>query len=321
MEEKEINKVEEVKKEEPQQYEYKADALKQIEENRQKFYKGYRLSSLFKWPVFILGIGLLAFACFGIPNMGITDERLRITLLVSICVVSALGMFAYTFISKAVLSKKAKKYFGKFYDQVTKYVFDSKDIKSVSCDASEKIDRIEFDENLLYKDIDMVGSRAMTYVTYKDQKVKVCDLAAQVRVDRRPRPVFVGKYMVANSNYEVNDPIFVYIKGDEKRSLPPTNMEGTNLVYDDNKMAVYSNNSQWGKYIVSKIKTAMLHLKEGDFLVDISFSFRPGKVLICMGYDDELMILPLEKPFNPKPTEEYKKEMQKVLKLVEELNK
>ena len=40
-----------------------------------------------------------------------------------------------------------------------------------------------------------------------------------------------------------------------------------------------------------------------------------------MGYDDPLMVLPLQTEFDYKPTEIYKKDMQVVAKLVEELNK
>ena len=64
----------------------------------------------------------------------------------------------------------------------------------------------------------------------------------------------------------------------------------------------------------------MIQIKNGNSLVDIAITFKAGKMLVCLGYDDDIMVLPLEKPFNPKPTEEYKVELNKLLKIVEELN-
>ena len=319
MEEKELeNKVEEKSQEVTSEktFNYDHDALKQIEETRAKFYKGYRISSIFKWPIAFLSIGVLVIAFFGMSFWGFP-----LALAVVLAAISLVFMATYTLVSKFVLNKKSKKYFANFYEQVTKYVFDDESLKEVDCEAARKIDRIEFDENLLYSNIDNVGSRALTFFKYKELALSVCDLAAQIRIDRRPKPVFVGKYVVAPSKYDINDPIFIYIKGDSKRSLPPTGLEEYKIAFDDEKMTVYSNNGKWNKFFVNKIKNAFLNLKKGDFLVDISISLRPGKAYICLGYDDPLMVLPLDKPFDPEPTKEYKEELKALLTIIEELNK
>ncbi len=305
----------------PTTFEYSDDILKSIEDNRAKFYKRYRLSSIFKWIIAFFAIGLLVFAFLGIPNIVTGNDPLRISLMVSLGVVSLIIMATYTLVSKFVLNKKAKNYFADFYNNITSYVFSGEGYEEVSCDAAKKIERIEFDENLLYKGVDMVGSRATTEFKYKHLPMKVCDCAAQVRIDRRPRPVFVGKYIVAPSKYELDDPIFIYVKGDEKRALPPTNMDDYKMVFDDDKMSVYSNNGNWNKVVTSKIKNRLLQIKEGDSLVDFSISLKQNKMFVCLGYDDDLMVLPLERIFNPKPNEEYKVEVNKLVKLIEEMNK
>lgn len=314
--------VKEVVKEEPvkEEIKYNDDLLKQIEDNRLKFYKRYRIGSIFKWPVAALSIGALVFAFFAVPSFIGDNNSLKMGLMIGIAALSLITMVTYTLISKFMLNKRSKNYFADYYDLVSNYTLDNKNIKDVDCVAARKIERIEFDENLLFKDVDMVGSRALTTFKYKDHDISLCDLAAQVRVDRRPRPVFVGKYVIAPSKYDVDDPIFVYIKGDAKKALPPTNMEGYKTVLDDDKIAIYSNNGKWNKLVTSKVKSALLSLKEGDNLIDIAIAFRPGKMFVCMGYDDSLMILPLEKAFDPKPTEEYKVELHKLLKLIGEIN-
>ena len=306
-----------------QTYEYNDEVLKTIEDNRATFLKKYRFESIWKWVVSAIGIGLLVFAFLGVPNIVTAEEyqALRMSLMVGIGLFSLVLMLTFTFVSKYFLNKKAKKYFGDFYNNVTKYVMSDKAFKEVDCDAQRKLDRIQFDENLLFKGVDMVGSRALTNLKYNETPLLVCDCAAQVRVDRRPKPVFVGKYVVSTCNYDNDEPIFVYVKGDEKRSLPPTNMDDFKLAFDDDKISVYSNNDKWNKYFTSKLKNKVLQLKTGNSLVDISISFKSKRLCVCLGYDDDLMVLPLEKPFNPKPTEEYKAEFHKLVKIIEELNK
>ena len=304
----------------PEKFEYSDEILQQIEDNRKAFYTGYRRGSIFKWVVAFLSIGLLVFAFIGIPNMVSDNNVLKLSLMVSLGLISLVSMILYTTLSKFFLNKKARKYFGDYYNDVTRYVMSSEDFKDVTCDAQLKLPREEFDENMLYKDIDMVGSRGLTNLKYKGLEMKVCDLAAQIKIDRRPKPVFVGKYVVAPCKFD-DEPILIYVKGDEKRSLPPTNTENFKLVVDDAKIAVYSNNPNWSKFLTAKLRNKLLQINSGHSLVDIAITFKANKMLVCLGYDDDIMVLPLEKPFNPKPTEEYKVEFNKLAKIIEELNK
>ena len=40
-------------------------------------------------------------------------------------------------------------------------------------------------------------------------------------------------------------------------------------------------------------------------------------LFLAMGYEDDLMVLPLDKPFNPQPTIQNKEDIEKVLNLVD----
>ncbi len=299
---------------------YSHEILQKIEDNRSTFYKSYRVGSIFKWVVAFISIGLLAFAFLGIPNIVKDNNGLKMGLMVGIGALSLIVMVTYTAISKFTLNKKAKGYFADYYQNVTDYVMEDEAYKDYQCVADGKLDREEFDQNLMYKDIAVVGSRGLTTFKYRGLEMKVCDLAAQIKVDRRPKPVFVGKYLISAVKYDLNEPTFVYIKGDEKRSLPPTNLDEVKLVLDDSKMAVYSNDANWSKFLTAKLRNKLVQIKNGNSLVDIAISFRDNKALVCFGYDDDIMILPLQQPFNPKPTEEYKVELGKTAKIIEELN-
>ena len=45
------------------------------------------------------------------------------------------------------------------------------------------------------------------------------DAAGQIREDKRLKPIFVGKYLIAPNNYDNENPIIIYLKGDKKYGL------------------------------------------------------------------------------------------------------
>lgn len=313
-----------INREEPK-YEYSSAYLENIENLRIEFNKKYKKNNYIKWIVSFVAIAILLFAFFGVPNIVPNGENnsnnpLQISLMVSLAVISLGIMLGYSIFSKKRINKKSRAYFSELYTNITSYIFDDEKYQDVTCDAQRKIEKIQFDENELFKDVFEVGSRATTEFTYQGIPVLLCDCAAQIQTAKRAKPVYVGKYLVAPSNYLNDELIAIYVKGDQ-RSLPPTNLGDIKCLFDNDKLAIYSNNKQATKIITTKIRNLILKIKKGNSLVDIAISLKQGKCFICLGYDDDLMVLPLEHPFNPRPYEEFKEEIAATMELIQELNK
>ena len=124
----------------------------------------------------------------------------------------------------------------------------------------------------------------------------------------------------AKAKYEGDIPVFVYLKGND-RALPPTNMEGIENVQEDQQMVIYTNYKDWKKVLNPNTLKAISAIKTDKLLVDVAFSIYGGKLFVMMGYDDPLMVLPLQQEFDYKPTESYKKDMAVIAKAVEALSK
>ncbi len=306
-------------------FDYSSTYLENIENSRIEFNKKYKNNNYIKWIVSFVAIAILLFAFFGVPNIVTNSDNnsnnpLQISLMVSLAVISLGIMLGYSIFSKKRINKKSRTYFSELYSNITSYIFDNENYKDVTCDAQRKIEKIQFDENELFKDVFEVGSRATTEFTYLDIPVLLCDCAAQIQTAKRAKPVYVGKYLVSPSNYLNDELIVVYVKGDQ-RSLPPTNLDKIKCLFDNDKFSIYSNNKQATKIITTKIRNLILKIKKGKSLVDIAISLKQGKCFICLGYDDDLMVLPLEHPFDPRPYEEFKEEVAATMELIQELNK
>ena len=178
----------------------------------------------------------------------------------------------------------------------------------------------EFNESNLYKDVVETGSRGLTNFKYKKQEISIVDCAGNVKAEKRMKPVFVGKMVRAKASYKGDVPVIVYLKGNE-RALPPTNVAEIKNVLEDQKMVVYSNYKDWKKVLTSGVMKALESIKTDKILVDVAISIANEKVFVMMGYDDPLMVLPLQNEFDYKPTEIYKKDIFAVSKLIEALNK
>lgn len=311
--------IEEVKQEIAEENEpitYSSSYLETIETERARFLSTYRSQNILRWVLSFVSIGLVIFAFIVIPNI-MPDNSLVVSIAI---LVAALALtIAFSILSKRFLNKKMHEYFALYYQNVNEHVF--KDIvKDMQQQFPGRIEPQAFTDNGLYKEVADVGSRGLLEFEYEGIPVAVVDAAAQARNEKRLVPIFVGKYIYAASSYSYDEPLYIYFKGD-KRALPPNNLDNVKVVQDDKKMVVYSNSADWKKVLTKEVKSILQSIEMNKELVDLSIALQKGRIFVCMGYDDPLMVLPLQKPFNPKPTEIFKKDVRPVLKLIKELNK
>lgn len=326
--EQEVNEQEEVIEEQPSPeteeasepvapITYSSDYLQKIEDARVSFLKVYRTQNSFKWVVSAICIAAVIFACIFIPQL--IEGTGGTVAMVSILVGALGGTLCYSIFTKKSMEKKMKAYFGLYYDCVNHFVFDNENISNLKSQFPGKIEKEVFTDNNLFKDVNEVGSRGLSEFEYKGVPIAICDAAAQTVVERRAVPVFVGKYLYSAANFDYDDPVYIYFRGD-KRSLPPTNMDGIKAVLDDKKMIVYSNNKDWKKVLTPEVKKIFSKIEMNKELVDLSISFQKGRMFVCMGYDDPLMVLPLQHQFDPKPNEQFKRDVYNILDLIKEFN-
>lgn len=308
---------------EPTNFTYEDENLQKVENNRIEFLKFYRKQGVLKWVIGLVALAIVIFAWVGLPNIFKDADGNQpgwiLPVMIVVVVVSLLLVFTYTFLTRRVVNKKMKTYFADFYESTKNYVFNQEGFSDALIQNPDKIAKVQFDENLMYANVSEIGSRGLTEFKYHDKAMMVCDCAAQVRGDKRIMPVFVGKYLIGPASYK-DEPIIIYLKGD-KRALPPTNTEGMKIVHDDKDLVIYSNNKDWSKVINSKVMKSLKGIKLNKFLIDVAISLNNDKTYMCLGYDDPLMVLPLENPFNPNPFTSYKEDLVKFTKIIEELSK
>lgn len=302
-----------------QTYEYEADPLKSIEESRKQFFGLYKSQGRVRLIISSVGI-LLCIAIFiVIPNV-ITDGKIALPVQLGSVGLVLCGLLVYSMYTKKNLNKKMREYFSHFYEQSNKYALNGKGFKEVEYQNPDKISIDQFTDNMMYKNIVEVGSRGLTSFRYNNIPAMICDCAGQIKTQKRIAPVFVGKYLFAPANYDDENIMIIYLKGDQ-RSLPPTNVGELKAVIDNEKIVIYTNNKHWKNVYSKELKELLDEVTLSQDLVDLAISLTPGRCFVCMGYDDPLMVLPLERPYNPGPIKVFKRDLVTIMKIIEELNK
>ena len=298
-------------------FEYENDDLKNIEDARLEFAKKYKKRNIIKYVV--TGIVLVGVILgWVLPNYLMDKETAGnwptyITLIVFVVMLVFLGV--YSAISKRKSSKEVNEYLAKYFENSTKYVLDGIEVQNLKGSINDKIEPKELTDSVLYKDIVKVGSRGKITFEYNNVPVTVVDCSASRQNGRNYATSFVGKMIKAANSWE-HDPVIVYIKGN-KRALPPTNLDGFEVVSDTKTMVVYGESKK--KLLTQKTKEAISKIKTDKVLVDCAIAIRPGITYVMMGYEDSLMVPPFDSPFNPAPTNKYKEDLAIILEVVETL--
>ena len=307
-------------KEEVEVAKYPHAALEKIEEERQVFWKSYKTHNTFKMVVMMLCLAAIVVAFIVFPQVLSNQPKLQTGLTIMVAILALGGTYGYSVFVRKKFDRKMKVYFDLYFKSINEYVFEDKVFSDVELQVPGKITLDEFNECKLYKDVMEAGSRGLTTFKCKGIEASIVDCAGNVKAEKRVRPVFVGKMLRSKASYEGDIPVFVYLKGNE-RALPPTNLDDVKNVLEDQKMVVRSDYKDWKKVLNGTVMKALEGVEVDKILVDVGFAIYSGKVYVMMGYDDPLMVLPLQTEFDSKPTEIYKKDMAAMAKVLEALNK
>lgn len=291
---------------------YDDEHLVNIEKNRQDFYKHYSKFNKIKW--IITAFSVLTIVCgWLIPNAIDALKDISMIIAIACCGVGLVTLLVFNSIFKKKMGEHMNRYFREYYANTNAYVF-PEGITDIQGSVDNKLDEAEFRECNLYKDVSKVGSRAC-YTFKKGEKVfKIADAAAQVIVGKAMGTAYVGKFLITSNNYEGSD-ILIYFKGN-KRALPPTNLAGRKVFSDSKNIVIYGDKGT-EKVITEKVREALGKFHTNKTFVDMAIAIRAGKTFYAMGYEDDLMVINLEKPFDPNPTKQFKGDLAKLFDLAE----
>ena len=88
------------------------------------------------------------------------------------------------------------------------------------------------------------------------------------------------------------------------------------MIEDSKSMVIYGSGKA-RSLLTKKVREALAKFDTNKTFIDMALTVNEKGLFLAMGYEDDLMVLPLDKPFNPQPTIQNKEDIEKVLNLVD----
>ncbi len=314
-EETKITETKESAKENAGDYFYESPELEAVEEARKNFHKIYKKLNIIKWVITAVGLALIA-AGWIIPTaIGGINSNLTMYISLGVTAVVLVAISVYSVIFRKKVNAQMKVYFKEYYDHTCAYVY-PQSVENLKGTVDDKLPEDTFINSGIYTNVAKVGSRAYMTFSYKGFNASISDAAAQKKGERQLETLFVGKFIYFDG-ITSNDDLLIYIKGN-KRALPPNSLKGRKLIEDSKTMVIYGNGKA-KSLLTKKVRDALSKFDTNKTFIDMAIAINEKGLFFAVGYEDDLMVLPLEKPFNPAPTRQNKGDIQKILDFVDAL--
>ena len=296
-------------------YDYDDPRLAAIEDARIRWNKSYRKMSMIKTFV---AIGSLAVIILGwiIPTVTMKDAgALPLYIALGIALVGISAVLVFSLIQRKKDKQFVGEYFQAYYNNINEYAFDGLGIENIQGDYTNKVTDDEVNACGLYPGANSIGSRESITFTYKNMDCALADMAIQKSGTKGLATVFVGKYLRTHNSLEfpAEGRLMLYFKGND-RAIPPLAIEGLSPIEEKSKFAVYGP-ATLKKVLTHKIKTALNQIHTDSLLVDVAITIESGRTYWCLGYEDDLMVLPSKEPFDPHYVQGYKAQIQQILNI------
>lgn len=245
------------------------------------------------------------------------NEALTLGLVITLIILVIL----YNYFGKKFLDRKALTYVSNYYEKVNKYIFNLDKISNVSIEPKGKLDQNIIKDARLYKNIERVSSRNLTFFDFNGDRVSGAEISIERRGEKRMETLFVGKSYEFQNNLDFPGRILISIKGKHEFCRSLTDIEGLDIVENSEKLLVLSNYDKTKQIVVKQAIDELKKLRVGNDLLDAFISIRSGKTVIGLDFSNEIMNLPIDQPFKQENVDFQKECIQVMLKVVELINK
>ncbi|MBQ7243058.1 MAG: hypothetical protein IJS52_02520 [Bacilli bacterium] len=295
------------------------DRLQRIEDARRVWNKSYKKMARIKFAVSIVTLlGILA--GWLIPTLLMRDSG-TMPLYIGLGCAGAgiIILLVFGYFQRRHDKAGIADYFNVYFNEVNAYTLVELGATNIEGNVDNKITKEEFIEGGAFDTLAAIGSRDNITFQYKGMDCALAEAAGQVDAGKSLQTVFVGKYLRTHNACELSDEgLLIYFSGND-RALPPKKIETLHLTESSSRYKIYGA-SKDKKVLTHKVRGALAKIRTNKLLVDVTIVIKPGRTYWYLGYEDDIMVLPNDKPFNPQFVKEYKNQIAVVLEAAALLN-
>ena len=271
---------------------------------QKKFKAGRRNSYIMMAVVLAAAITSVIFI-----TMKATGFKIAGWIIISLAVV---GMLVYYIVTRNTMPHATKEYIAVVNKQLNMRNFMDPRFTETRTDKDEKLEMADCISDAIYKNLNNIASRNVINGQFEGRTFKLGDLGLYSGSGRSRTSNFVGKYISYPNDLHFESRYIITISGATPVDLPSDIGDLVKVIEEDG-FVVYGKEgskpaSDLGKAFMEKVKG----IKAQKPLLNLNIVIWGGHSSAYASYEDVIMTLPFEKPFDKGPNEAYVRQLLEV---------
>ena len=268
-----------------------------IEDARQDLYKSYaksrRISNILMFAVVI--------AICGIMFMIIQNEQVLKIIGYSLAGVIVVGMILYYVLTRKNLPNKVQKYVPFVMKTLNERMFSMPGFSDIKNDSEEKLKMDDLIGDGVYVEANGINSRNVVRGAFNGHHFLYAEAALTRPSTKKQQvpPLFVGRY-ISIPNQMKFDGHFIFNFKNPKQPLDlPNAISDLKVLEEKDDLVVYGpEGSNYHDIIDNKIISQFKKLQIEGHLLNVNVVFWGGHTAVYLSYDDSILSVPFDKPFD-----------------------
>ncbi|HHT67029.1 MAG TPA: hypothetical protein GX010_02245 [Erysipelotrichaceae bacterium] len=293
-ENKELDSKEELKEERPV-----VDKTYQaiIEEARARIYKDYaksrRISNIMMF-VAVIVIAAIMFMITSNNNVLLIIGYVLLGLLI-------VGLIVYYVLNRNKFPNKTKDYVKTVVDKMNERMFCDPLFSDMVYDSEKRLEMSDLIGDGVYMEAASINSRNVVSGVYNGQPFSYAEAALVRTVNRRKPlpPLFVGRYITMPNNLKFDGRFVVVLKNVKEPLDLPNSVNDLVLLEEKEDLAIYGpEGSDFHKIVKNDLINKLRKIKIQNHLLNVNLAIWGGRYAAYLSYDDSIMAVPFQKPFD-----------------------
>ena len=268
-----------------------------IEDARQDLYKHYaksrRISNILMFAVVIAICGIMFLIINNLQVLKIIGYSLAGALVI--------GMILYYVLTRKNLPNKVKDYVPLVMRTQNERMFSMPGFSDIKSDLEEKLTMDDLAGDGVYAEANNINSRNVVCGVFNGHHFLYGEVALTRPAQKKQQvpPLFVGRY-ISVPNQMKFDGRFIFTFKNPKQPLDlPNNVADLSVLEDKDDFSVYGPESaNYHNVIDNKIVSQFKKLQIEGHLLNVNVVFWGGHTAVYLSYDDSILSVPFDKPFD-----------------------
>ena len=293
----------------------------EIEEKRQELYKVYtksrRTSNILMGVVVLVVIGSMALLMVNKDWSKIVGYSLAGAALV--------GLIIFSVLTKNKFPRQSKEYIRFVTTRIDRDIYNNTEFQDVKVDLNQKYSITELNLERVYKNSVDIGSRNIVKGLYLGQGFSCGELAlysVKEEGKKRVKAVsFIGKHIELQNTLHFEGRYIINFRAEKQNDLPTDIDDLVELRNEDNLVIYGPEGSDFSKDIPAKYLSELKKIKVEGHLFNLNVVLWAGHTGVYLSYDDPVVSVPFDKPFDDEPQLIFKNHLLAVLDAERLINK